>query len=178
GGGHADNGGGGRKSPCRLEAEAVRDAARAVSGGLDRAMGGPPYLDFRTYFFKGTQFYDPLEQPGAGSSRRSLYRMWARGGRSPLLDTFDCPDPSGAAPRRAVTTTPLQALALFNNAFVLGQAERFARRLREEAGGDIGGQVCRAYRLAFGRDPDKRELDLVKPFVERHGLEALCRVLL
>ena len=61
---------------------------------------------------------------GPGFDRRSLYRMWARGGRSPFLDTFDCPDPSTATPRRASTTTPLQALALWNNAFVLRMADR------------------------------------------------------
>ncbi len=42
-----------------------------------------------------------------GLDRRTLFRAWARGGRSPLLDAFDCPDPSTTAPRRAVTTTPL-----------------------------------------------------------------------
>jgi hypothetical protein len=165
-----------RKSPQRLEAEAVRDAILAVSGELDRTLGGPPYLDFRSYFFKGTQFYDPLEQVGPGFSRRSLYRMWARGGRSPLLDTLDCPDPSATAPRRAVTTTPLQALALFNNAFVLHQADRFAARLRREAT-DLREQVHQAYRHAHGREPSPAELAQVQAFVRRHGLEALCRVM-
>jgi hypothetical protein len=165
-----------RKSPQRLEAESVRDAILTSTGQLDRTMGGPPYLDFRTYFFKGTQFYDVLEQTGPEFSRRSLYRMWARGGRSPFLDTFDCPDPSATTPRRAVTTTPLQALTLFNNAFVLTQSDRFAERLRNEAA-DRTGQVRRAYLLTFGREPEKREQELVERFVERHGLEALGRVL-
>ncbi len=166
-----------RRSPARLEAEAVRDAILCVSGQLDRRLGGPPYLDFRTYFFKGTQFYDPLEQVGQAFNRRSLYRMWARGGRSPFLDTLDCPDPSTATPRRARTTTPLQALALLNNAFVLHQAERFAERLRREAGANLDSQLSRAYALAYGRAADPRERALLRPFVERHGLEALCRVL-
>lgn len=139
-------------------------------------MGGPPYLDFKTYFFKGTQFYDSLDQVGPGFRRRSLYRMWARGGRNPFLDTLDCPDPSATTPRRAVTTTPLQALALLNNAFVLDQAGLFANRLRAEACG-AEAQVRHAYRLAFGREPDGRELPLVRSFVERHGLEALARVI-
>jgi hypothetical protein len=103
--------------------------------------------------------------------------MWARGGRSPFLDTFDCPDPSATTPRRAVTTTPLQALALLNNAFVLDQAERLAHRLRAEVGDDAERQARRAYRLAYGREPDKRELQLVRSFIERHGAEALARVI-
>src|SRR5439155_19708438 len=166
-----------RRSPVRLETEAVRDAILATSGELDRQTGGKPYLDFRTYFFKGTQFYDALPQVGPTFTRRSLYRMWARGGRSPLLDTLDCPDPSTATPRRARTTTPLQALALFNNAFVLDQAEHFARRVRREAGDDVGKQIGRAYALAYGRAPTGREAGLVRPFVEEHGLEALARVI-
>jgi hypothetical protein len=165
-----------RKSPARLEAEAVRDAMLAAAGRLERTLGGPSYLDFRTYFFKGTQFYDPVEQVGKGFTRRSLYRMGARGGRSPFLDTFDCPDPSTTTPRRSVTTTPLQALALLNNAMVLHLAERFADRLRRESGEDVSRQVRRAFVLAYGRPVEERELALVVPFVRRHGLEAFCRV--
>jgi hypothetical protein len=166
-----------RRSPQRLEAESMRDAVLAVTGELDSTLGGEPYLDFRTYFFKGTQFYDTIEQVGAGFNRRSLYRLWARGGRSPLLDALDCPDPSTTTPRRAVTSTPLQALTLFNNVFVLYQAERFAQRLAREAGSDEASQARLAYRLAFGRPPTAAEERLVVPFVKRHGAAALGRVL-
>ena len=123
----------------------------------------------------------PRHQPrGSAPSRKTattVYRMWARGGRSPLLDTLDCPDPSTTTPRRARTTTPLQALALFNNAFVLHQADRFADRVRREAGGDTHRQVTRAYALAYGRPPSAKERGLLVPFIERHGLEALARVI-
>ena len=98
----------------------------------------------------------PVEPDGPGFDRRTLYRTWARGGRSAFLDAFDCPDPSTTAPRRPVTTTPLQALALLNNALVLHLADAFADRLAREAGDDPGRQVDRAYRLAFGRAPDAR----------------------
>jgi hypothetical protein len=165
-----------RKSPSRLEAEAVRDAMLAAAGRLDRTLGGPSYLDFRTYFFKGTQFYDPVEQVGAAFDRRSLYRMGARGGRSQFLDCLDCPDPSTTTPRRAVTTTPLQALALLNNAMVLHLAEQFAHRIRCDAGEDVTAQVRRAYELAYARQADEREIAVVAPFIRRNGLEAFCRV--
>jgi hypothetical protein len=165
-----------RKSPVRLEAEAVRDAILRVAGTLETRMGGPPYLDFRSYFFKGTQFYDPIDQVGPAFARRSIYRMGARGGRSPFLDTFDCPDPSTTTPKRAVTTTPLQALALFNNAMVLHQAEQWAKRLRREAGRSPEEQVSRAFLLAYGRAPLEGEMRLIIPFVRKHELEAFCRV--
>jgi hypothetical protein len=165
-----------RRSPGRLDAEVVRDTLLAVAGRLDRTIGGRSYQDFRTYFFKGTQFYDPVEQVGPSFSRRTVYRMWARGGRNPFLDTFDCPDPSTTTPRRIGTTTPLQALALLNNAQVLDLADTLADRLRREAGPDLDRQVRRLFALAHGRAPTEREQVLVRPFVERHGLAALCRV--
>jgi len=160
-----------RRTPARLEAEAMRDAMLSVAGVLEAEVGGPPYLDFKTYFFKGTQFYDPLEDAGR---RRSLYRMWARGGRSPFLDTFDCPDPSASTPRRQATTTPLQALSLLNNGLVFALSGEMAARLRREARGD---EIRRAFDLAYQRRPTAAEMRLVGAFVERHGLDALCRVL-
>ncbi len=165
-----------RMSPHRLEAEAVRDAMLAAAGVLDETVGGPPFLDFRSYFFKGTQFYDPIDQVGPAFYRRTLYRMGARGGRSPFLDAFDCPDPSTTTPRRAVTTTPLQALSLLNNPFVLHVADAFAARVQREAGPDTKKQVLRTYRVAYGRAPEPMELKLARPFVARHGLAAFCRV--
>ncbi len=165
-----------RQSPRRLEAEAVRDTILAVSGRLDRTVGGPGYQDFRSYFFKGTQFYDPIAQVGPTFSRRTLYRTWARGGRNPFLDVFDCPDPSATAPRRSTTTTPLQALTLLNNAFVLDQADHFADRLQREAGTDLERQLNRAWLLAYGRSPDQGELEQPRRFVRKHGLAAFCRV--
>jgi hypothetical protein len=167
-----------RHTPQRLDAEAVRDCALAVSDRLERTLGGPPYQDFRTFFFKGTQFYEPVEQVGPTFARRTVYRMSARGGRNPFLDTFDCPDPSTTTPRRAATTTPLQALALWNNALVFDLAESLAKRARREAGPDLDAQLDRVFLLAYTRRPDPRERALIRPFVQRHGLPALCRVLL
>jgi hypothetical protein len=75
-----------------------------------------------------------------------------------------------------VTTTPLQALALLNNAFVLHTAEAFAERLKSEAGDDVDKQITRAYEIAYGRAADAKEIALVKPFIAKHGLTAFCRV--
>jgi len=90
---------------------------------------------------------------------------------------FDCPDPSTKSPQRAVTTTPLQALSLLNNAFVLRMADRFAERVTRDVGPDIDGQVRRAFQLAFGRVPDEDEQRSSFQLVREHGLSELCRVL-
>lgn len=165
-----------RKNPLRLEAEVLRDAMLSVAGELNPAVGGPGYRDFRT-FTNNSQFYEVYDAEGFAFQRRSLYRTVIRSGTSPLLDVFDCPDPSTIAPSRAVTTTPLQALALLNDSFVLRLSDRFAERLRYESGTEIAAQVDRAYRLAFGRMPQGDERTAAETFVAEHGLAALCRVL-
>ena len=132
-----------RKPPTRLEAEMVRDAMLAVSGILDSRLGGPSFRDQDIVHAPGTPatLYVAVDPKTPGLNRRTLFRAWARGGRNPLLDAFDCPDPSTTAPRRPVTTTPLQALSLMNNALVLYLSDAFAARLSREAGPDVDQQV-------------------------------------
>jgi hypothetical protein len=167
-----------RCSPRRLEAEAVRDAMLAVSGQLNGQMRGPSFMDFRPYIHKTVQYYEPLDPPGGQFQRRSIYRFGARGGKHPLLDSFDCPDPSTATPKRSATTTPLQALALLNNSFTFRMADALAERLQSERPDSLGDQLSRAFDLAYGRHATTDELYAAAAFAEQHGLEAFCRVLL
>jgi hypothetical protein len=166
-----------RKSPMRLEAEVVRDSILSVSGQLNGAMAGSGFKDFKVSIRGATYTYEPMDAVGSEFQRRSIYRTWPRSGRNALLDAFDCPDPSTATHKRAVTTTPLQALTLLNNAFVLRMADALAQRLQAEAGNDVRDQIIRAYRLAYGRTPSEAEMTEVRPMVERHGLFVLCRAL-
>lgn len=166
-----------RKSPQRLDAETIRDTILAISGDLNPTMHGPGYHDFRTFVFN-SQFYEMLDPVGVTFNRRSLYRTWVRSGRNQFLDVFDCPDPSTKAPQRAVTTTPLQALSMLNNSFVLRMADRFATRIEVAANQNGTTQPHEAYRLAFGRLPSNTESDEISAFVKLHGLAALCRVIL
>jgi hypothetical protein len=168
-----------RKAPMRLEAEMVRDAMLAIAGKLDAKLGGPSFRDYEIAPARGTPavLYEAVDPRTPGLNRRTLYRAWARGGRSTLLDAFDCPDPSTTAPRRAVTTTPLQALSLMNNALVLYLADALAERLEREAGRDAGGQVDLAYRLAFGRAPEALERARAALVVERFGAATLARAI-
>jgi hypothetical protein len=151
----------------------------AVSGRLDPSLGGPSFFDQKVSRAPGTNLVVSVEADPStpGLNRRTLYRAWVRGGRSGLLDAFDCPDPSTTAPRRAVTTTPIQALALMNNSLVLYLSDAFAARLVREAGPEIGPQVDRAYRLALGRPPDEDERREAARLVEKFGASTLGRVL-
>ena len=164
-----------RKSPQRLEAEELRDAMLAVSGELNPTMGGPGFQDFRTFNFNA-QFYEMLDPVTFNCQRRTIYRTWVRSGRSEFLDVFDCPDPSTTAPKRAVTTTPLQALSLLNSSFVLRMSDRLAARVTKQ-GGQTEDQIGQVYRLLFSREPHVDELKRATDFAGAHGLPALCRVL-
>jgi hypothetical protein len=165
-----------RKSAARLEAEAIRDAILATAGQLNPTMGGPGYRDFTTREFTST-LYQMIDPIGYEFNRRTIYRSWIRSGTNRFLDVFDCPDPSTTTPRRLTTTTPLQALGLWNNSFVLRMSERFAERLQREAGTDLRRQIELAYRLAFARTPRAEELTQLVDFVREQGLSALCRVI-
>ena len=164
-----------RKNAMRLEAEALRDSILAVAGQLNRTQGGPPYRDFKT-FTNNSQFYEMTDVDSPDVYRRTVYRTWIRSGRNHMLDAFDCPDPSTTAPKRAVTTTPIQSLTLMNNSFVLRMADRFAERVTKDVRADAGAQVNRVYQLAYGRAPNDREASVAQAFVDAHVLPAFCRV--
>jgi len=161
-----------------LEAEAVRDAMLFASGQLNLQQGGPSFMDFSPYTFKNAQYYEPADAAGPEFARRSIYRFWARGGRNPLLDTFDCPDPSTATPRRSSTTTPLQSLALLNSSFTLRLSDDFAARLDRERPGNLKAQIDYAFQMTYGRPATDTEMKVSTTFVEAYGLAAFCRVLL
>jgi hypothetical protein len=167
-----------RKRSLRLEAEALRDSMLAVAGLLNREVGGRGFSDYRETSGAGTSYYDPFDPVGPEFHRRSIYRFNPRGHNLGLLDAFDCPDPAAAAPRRGSTTTPLQALALWNGGFALRMAETLAKRLEAEAPRDLEKQIALAYQTLLQREPLPAERNLARCLVEQHGLRALGRALL
>ena len=159
----------------RLSAEEIRDSMLQVAGMLDTTMGGPGFRLYR-YLQDNVATYVPLDEHGPITWRRAVYHQNARASRTDVLSDFDCPDPAFAAPRRASTVTPLQALTLLNHRFSMGTATFFARRLqRESAAGDPGAQVHRAFQLAYLRNPSRVELGAAIGLIEQHGLRAFCR---
>lgn len=165
-----------RFAPRRLEGESVRDSLLAVSGALQVKMGGPSFQPFVVTNF-GSDFYQPIDPVGPEFNRRTIYRAHINSGKSALMDALDCPDPSIKAPVRRVTTTPLAALALMNNSFVLRQAKLFADRIARECE-EPTDQIARAYEFALARPPHEHELQAGIELVRQHNLSTLCWVLL
>ncbi len=162
-----------RQNPRRIEAEAVRDAVLFVSGKLNPERGGPGFEDF-TYEEAYAPIYRYITADEPKLWRRSIYRYLVRTTPSRFMTTLDCPDPANLTPKRNVTTTPLQSLALYNNDFMLRQAGYFAERLEKEGGDSIAG----AYALAFAREPSSHEAKMAAEFIKAEGLFAFCRALL
>ena len=93
----------------------------------------------------------------------------------PFFEALDCADPSASTPKRYTTLTPLQALAMLNDRFVLRQSEHFAARLQARSS-ELGAQVDAAFRLALGRAPSRAEAEEASAYARRHGLANLCRL--
>lgn len=170
-----------RSNPRRLEGEAVRDAVLAISGSLNPQLGGPSYHDMQVNggaMGTNAEFTTPVDEFNDQLNRRTIYRLWARSGSNPLLESLDCPDPSVMAPRRSQTITPIQSLALMNNRLMEQAAENLAKRIATAASDDdLEHQIKSAYAAVLCRQPSARELERCREFVDRRGLEQLCLVL-
>ena len=167
-----------RFPPRRMQAEEIRDTILSVAGKLDLKMGGP---GFRLYEYQqdNVATYVPLDVHGPDTYRRAVYHHNARAARVDILADFDIPDPAFAEPRRASTTTPLQALTLMNHRFAFDMANFFNQRVVTESNStDPATQIKVAFNLALGRNPSEEELNRAKALVSTHGLRACCRALL
>ncbi len=165
-----------RFPPRRVEAEVLRDATLLVAGTLDSTMGGPGFrihADKKRY-----EGWKVVDNAGPGTWRRMIYQENMRGIDDRMFTAFDRPECGQVTPKRTASTTPLQALNLFNGDFVVRQSEKMAERVRGEAGTGSDAQIQRAFSLAFGRVPSAAEARAAAALLAADGLPALCRVLL
>ena len=160
-----------------MAAEAIRDNMLAVSGVLDLKSGGPGFDGFEVQMENVRHFF-PKKLYGPIDWRRMIYMTKVRQERESVFGVFDCPDASQAVAKRSRSTTPLQALNLFNSRFVMQQADLLAERLAKEAGSDLTSQVDRAYELCFGRSPSVSELRVAIEFIQAEGLPQFARAML
>jgi hypothetical protein len=154
----------------RLEVEPIRDSILSVSGQLDRALFGPaiypqvPHEALESHADKMSIWpaYDP-----ATASRRTLYAFTKRSLILPMLEVFDLCDTSRSSGQRATTTTPTQALSLYNGDLVMEQSRHWAERLCEEPLLSDPERIVRAWRTALCRAPSEEEQLAMERFLER-----------
>ena len=157
----------------RLEGEALRDNVLAVSGLLNRKMGGRPIktpIEPEVYDLIFTEYETdnlwPLPKDRSEIYRRSIYLLNKRSVRLPMMANFDQPDTMTSCPVRPVSTHALQSLSLINSDFMQEQSKAFAQRLETIPAAQ---RVDYAHRLALGRPAKPAELQLARDFFSRGG---------
>ena len=144
-----------RANVRRLDAELVRDNVLAVSGTLDKTLGGAD-IDFRQ---------------GEESKRRSVYLRHAYEKQMKMLVIFDAASPNECY-RRSESIIPQQALALSNSSLALGQSRLLAGKLWKVANEqkDASGEFVRqAYLQILARPPADKELTLCLKFLDEQS---------
>jgi hypothetical protein len=158
----------------RLPAEMVRDNALAVSGLLNRKIGGPSVFPYqpaglweelsRGETFTAQEYH---ESTGSDLYRRSMYTFWKRTVPPAALTTFDAPDREKCTSRRLITNTPLQALVLLNDPTYVEAARALAQRALLEAPKDASSRVRFLFREATARRATPAELRVLLELAQR-----------
>ena len=157
----------------RLEAEEIRDAILVASGKLTEQIGGPsvfppvPENLVGAGNFNADAAWSPSKDP-KDNTRRSLYIFSRRSLPYPLLEAFDMANAQQIHSKRDVTTTPLQALTLYNSDIIFQWSQALAGRVIKEAGADESPQLDRLYQILFSRKPDEAEKEILKSFIVQH----------
>jgi mono/diheme cytochrome c family protein len=148
-----------RQNRLRLDAEIVRDVCLTASGLLTPTLGGPSVYP---PIPAGVMDLGQRKQPwptstGPDRYRRGLYTFHFRATPPPAMSVFDAPDGYSTCTRRIRSNTPLQALALLNDAAYFEFAEGLAARVLKEAPADDSARLEHAFRLCLARKPSATE---------------------
>jgi Protein of unknown function (DUF1553)/Protein of unknown function (DUF1549)/Planctomycete cytochrome C len=162
----------------RLSAEEVRDAILAVSGQLDRKIGGGESAEI---LFKEADVLYPKrgfapnrmqsDHPFYDMPRRSLYLPVVRNALPDALALFDAADPNTVTTARDDTTVPSQSLYLMNSSFVRDQSRRLGNRLLEDNRLDDPARIGQATLRCLGRAASHAETTATLAYLERFAKE-------
>lgn len=159
----------------RVEAEVLRDSILAVNGTLNLKRYGRGFDIFDKR--GGLSGFNPVESPTVEGLRRMIYAHKVRREPEAVFGAFDCPDAGQAVGQRRESTTPIQALNLFNSRFVLDQSAALGERVAKETGDKMEDRIRHAYRLVLSREPSAEEIAEAVPAVTEHGIAVLARAL-
>ncbi|RLS55346.1 MAG: DUF1549 domain-containing protein [Planctomycetota bacterium] len=167
-----------RMNRRRLEAEPLRDSVLATAGLLNRKMYGPSFQDFVIEKPEHSPHYEyHLHDPRDPQCfRRSVYRFLVRSQPEPFMVSLDCADPSMQVERRNESASPLQALSLWNDAFVLTAAQ-LAEERAVTSSKTLEYQVVDAWWACLSRPIPPNELTLLTELAQEQGMGSVWRVL-
>jgi hypothetical protein len=151
----------------RLDAEAIRDNALAVSGLLSLKKGGapirPPQPD-GLWAKVGGQQYKYEVSGGEMRYRRGLYVVLKRGAPYPSFINFDASARMACLVRRGRSNTPLQALTLLNDPVFVEATQALAARLQKAP--DVLSRLRLGFRLVLAREAAPEELEVMLQLYE------------
>ena len=157
-----------RHSRRRLDAESIRDRMLQASGQLDLTPGDGSLVRHRNIL---VNLAGNLHQP---SNHRSVYLCYLRNSPPPELAAFDLPEFTTVTGRRNVSTVPNQALHLFNNQFVIHQAEHLAERVTKTNKSNDE-SIRLLWQHALGRNPTSDELTQASGLLRQSEYELLSK---
>ncbi|MEZ6132489.1 MAG: DUF1553 domain-containing protein [Planctomycetaceae bacterium] len=142
----------------RLSAEMLRDNALAVSGLLQRQIGGPPVHPYEL----SASFKPSTPDKGPGLYRRSLYTYWKRTAPAPMMMTLDASARDVCRVKRERTASPLQSLVVMNSPQFVEAARALSQRLIDQHGDDDDAIVSDMFRLLTSRRPADSEQSILR----------------
>jgi hypothetical protein len=148
----------------RLSGHALRDQALAVSGQLDRTIGGAPVMPYQPAGLweevsaKGTKY---IVGEGNDLYRRSLYTFWRRTVPPPSMMNFDSTSREICSVTMTRTNTPLQAMNLMNDPQYVEAARFVAERMMKEGGDSPADRIAWGHKLILAREPDDRVIEIL-----------------
>ncbi|MCH2200744.1 MAG: PSD1 and planctomycete cytochrome C domain-containing protein [Fuerstiella sp.] len=158
-----------RAPRLRLEAETIRDQALAVSGLLNRRMGGPgvfPYQSDGVMDGRADKSQWIMSQ-GMDLYRRGTYIHFWRLTPHPFLKVFDVPDAVESCTRRTRSNTAIQALAILNHPWFVDCARAMADRLLRTTVLGNDERIEFAFRLCLVREPTASEVTALKTLLDQ-----------
>ena len=163
-----------QQSARRLEAEAVRDNALAISGLLNvEWIGGRSVFPFQPAgYYSNIQF--PNRSYRAQSNglqyRRGLYMHWQRTFLHPMLTNFDAPSRDECTADRTESNSPQQALTLLNDPVFVEASRAFALRIAGmQSSHSPRAAIENAFEIALAREATDAEVEsLVKLYQSQY----------
>ena len=168
-----------RAPRLRLSAETIRDQALALSGLLNKEVGGPSVKPYQpagiweeTTGGGGGSTASYIQSEGEDLYRKSLYTFWKRTVPPPSMMTFDASSRDLCSVKRQETNTPLQALVLLNDPQLIEASRVLAYNTLRSIDQNTSQQIRFIFQKATSRMPDEEEITMLNEFYQ----DALAKI--